>query len=44
VLEKGVLRRLFGPKREEVMGGWGKELYNLYSLPNMTVIIKLKLV
>jgi hypothetical protein len=30
-----VLRRIFGPKRDEVTGGWGKlhneELHNLYS-------------
>jgi hypothetical protein len=33
-----VLRRLFGPKRDEVMGGWRKlhneELHNSYSSPN----------
>jgi hypothetical protein len=38
-----VLSRIFGPKREEVAGGWGilhnEELYNLYSSPN---IIKIK--
>jgi hypothetical protein len=37
VLEKRVLRRIFGPKREEVTGGWRKlhneELHNLYSSP-----------
>jgi hypothetical protein len=30
-----VLRRIFGPKRDEVTGGWGKlhneELHNLYT-------------
>jgi hypothetical protein len=35
VFEKRVLRRLFGPKRDEVKGGWRKlhneELHNLYS-------------
>jgi hypothetical protein len=34
VFEKRVLRRIFGPKRDEVTGGWRKlhnaELYNLY--------------
>jgi hypothetical protein len=34
VFEKMVLRRIFGPKREEVVGGWRrlykKELHNLY--------------
>jgi hypothetical protein len=32
-----VLRRIFGPKRDEVTGGWrklhNKELHNLYSSP-----------
>jgi hypothetical protein len=35
VFEKRVLRRIFGPKREEVSGGWRKlhneEPHNLYS-------------
>jgi hypothetical protein len=35
VFENRVLRRIFGPKRDEVMGGWRKlhyeELHNLYS-------------
>jgi hypothetical protein len=37
VLEKtaGLLRRIFGPKRKEVTGGWRKmhcdELHNVYS-------------
>jgi hypothetical protein len=39
-----VLRRLFGPKREEVAGGWRKlhneELHNLYASPNIIKIIK----
>jgi hypothetical protein len=34
VFENRVLRRIFGPKRDEVMGGWRKlhneELRNLY--------------
>jgi hypothetical protein len=38
VLEKRVLRRTFGPKRDEVIGGWRKlhneGLHNLYSSPN----------
>jgi hypothetical protein len=33
-----VLRRLLGPKREEVAGGWrtlhNEELYNLYASPD----------
>jgi hypothetical protein len=39
-----VLRRIFGPKRDEVTGGWRKlrneELRNLYSLPSIIRIIK----
>jgi hypothetical protein len=37
-LENRVLRRKFGPKREEVTGGWGKkklhneELHNSYKV------------
>jgi hypothetical protein len=35
VFENRVLRRIFGPKRDEVMGGWRKlhseELRDLYS-------------
>jgi hypothetical protein len=42
VFENRVLRRIFGPKRDEVSGGWRKlhieELQNLYSSPS---IIKL---
>jgi hypothetical protein len=41
--ENRVLRRIFGPKRDEVMGGWRKvhneDLHNLYSLPSMIRII-----
>jgi hypothetical protein len=36
--ENKALGRTFGPRREEVMGGWRKlhneELYNLYSSPS----------
>jgi hypothetical protein len=42
VLENKVLRRIFGPKRVEVTGEWrrlyNKELYALYSSPNIRVI------
>jgi hypothetical protein len=35
----GVLRRIFGPKKDEIVGGQRKlnneELLNLYSLPNV---------
>jgi hypothetical protein len=38
VFEEMVLRRIFGPKSAEIIGGWRKmhneELLNLYSLPN----------
>jgi hypothetical protein len=38
------LRRIFGPKRDEVMGDWRKlhneELHNLYSSPNIIRMIK----
>jgi hypothetical protein len=32
VLGNRVLKRIFGPKREELTGGWRK-LHNLYSSP-----------
>jgi hypothetical protein len=39
-----VLRRAFGPKRDEVTGKWrrlhNKELYALYSSPNIIRVIK----
>jgi hypothetical protein len=39
VFENRVLRRIFGPKRDEVKGEWRKlhneELYNLYSSPDI---------
>jgi hypothetical protein len=39
-----VLRRIFGPKRDEVTGGWKKlhndELHNLYSSPSIIRMIK----
>jgi hypothetical protein len=44
VLEDRVLRRIFGPKRDEATGGWRKlhneELHNLYSLPSIIRTIK----
>jgi hypothetical protein len=44
VFENRVLRRIFGPKRDAVMGGWRKlhseELHNLYSSPSIIRIIK----
>jgi hypothetical protein len=39
-----VLRRIFGPKRDEVKGEWrklhNKELYTFYSSPNVILLIK----
>jgi hypothetical protein len=39
MFENRVLRRIFGPKRDEVKGSWRKvhneELHNLYSSPSM---------
>ena len=44
VLENRVLRRVFGPKRDEVIGEWRKlhkeELRDLYSLPNIVRVVK----
>jgi hypothetical protein len=44
VFENKVLRRIFGPKRDEVMGEWRKihneELRNLYSSPSTIRIMK----
>jgi hypothetical protein len=43
MFENRVLRRIFGPKRDEVTGKWRKlhneELHNLYSLPNIVRVI-----
>jgi len=39
-----VLRRIFGPRRDEVTGEWrrlhNKELHDLYSSPNIVRVIK----
>jgi hypothetical protein len=44
VLENRVLRRIFGPERDEVTGGSRKlhneELHGLYSLPSIVRVIK----
>jgi hypothetical protein len=44
VFENGVLRRIFGLKRDEVTGDWRKlhneELHNLYSSPNIIRIMR----
>jgi hypothetical protein len=44
VFENRVLRRISGPKRDEIIGGWTKlrneECYNLYSSPNIIRMTK----
>ena len=44
VFENRVLRKAFGPKRDEVTGEWrrlhNEELNDLYSLPNIVRVVK----
>ncbi|PNF32430.1 hypothetical protein B7P43_G04894 [Cryptotermes secundus] len=44
VFQRRVLRRIFGPKRDEVTGCWRKlhneELHNLYSSPSIIIMMK----
>jgi hypothetical protein len=43
VLENRVLRRIFGPKRQELVGGWrlhNEELRNLYASLKIVRVIK----
>jgi hypothetical protein len=46
VFENRVLRKIFGPRRDEVTVEWGKlhndELNGLYSLPSIVRVIKSK--
>ena len=47
VYESRVLRRIFGPKRDDVTGEWSKLLHNeelndIYSSPNVIRVIKLR--
>jgi hypothetical protein len=46
LLRNSVLRRIFGPKRDEVTVEWRKfhneEFNNLYSSPNIVLVIKLR--
>ena len=47
MFENRTLRRICGPKRDEVTGGWRKlhneELNDLYSLPNIVRVVKSKI-
>jgi hypothetical protein len=44
VLQSGVARRIFGPKREKIIGGWerldNEEPHNLHSSPKIIRFIK----
>jgi hypothetical protein len=44
MLEKRVLRRIFGPKRNEMRRSWknlhNEELHNLYSSPSVIIMLK----
>jgi hypothetical protein len=44
VFENRALRRIFGPKEEEVVGGWrrlhNEKLHNLYTPQNIIKVIK----
>jgi hypothetical protein len=46
MFENRVLRRIFGPKRDEVRGDWGKqhneELHNLYMYSSSNIIRMIK--
>jgi hypothetical protein len=48
VFKKTVLRKIFGPKRDNVIWKWrrpnNKKLFDLYSLPNIIRVIELKII
>jgi hypothetical protein len=47
LFENSVLRRILGPKKDEVTGEWrrlhNEERYYLYSSPNTIAVIKLRM-
>jgi hypothetical protein len=47
VLENRILRRIFGSKRKEVVGGWrrlhNEKLHNLYTSQNIIMVTKLRM-
>jgi hypothetical protein len=44
VFKNRVLRKIFGPKKDDITGKWrrlhNEELYNVYSSPNIIQVIK----
>jgi hypothetical protein len=46
VIENRVLRRIFGPRRDQMTGNWrklhNKELHKLYSSPNIISMMQVK--
>jgi hypothetical protein len=44
VFENRVFKTIFGPKREEIVGGWrrlhNEELHNMYASQNIIRVIK----
>jgi hypothetical protein len=47
VLQNTVVRKIFGPKSDEVLGEWrrlnNKEVYDLYSSPNIICVMKARM-
>jgi hypothetical protein len=42
VLENRVLRRISGPERDEVTGGWREDVHDLYYSPDIIRMIRSK--